>query len=66
MSIERSIPMRRDPIVGSILGSFFGKIEEHPDVDDEVVQRLRKLADKGTLREVKALERALRDYGGTK
>ncbi len=66
MSIERSIPMRRDPIVGSILDSFFEKIEEHPDVDDEVVQRLRKLADKGTLREVKALERALRDYGGTK
>lgn len=66
MSIERSIPMRRDPIVGSILDSFFEKIEEHPDVDDEVVQRLRKLADKGTLREVKALERALRDHGGTK
>jgi len=66
MSIERSIPLRRDPIVGSILDSFFEKIEEHPDVDDEVVQRLRKLADKGTLREVKALERALRDYGGTK
>lgn len=66
MSIERSIPMRRDPIVGSILDSFFEKIEEHPDVDDEVVQRLRKLADIGTLREVKALERALRDHGGTK
>lgn len=66
MNTDRSIPMRRDPIVGSILDSFFEKIEEHPDVDDEVVQRLRKLADKGTLREVKALERALRDYGGTK
>lgn len=66
MSIERSIPLRRDPIVGSILDSFFEKIEEHPDVDGDVVQRLRKLADKGTLREVKALERALRDYGGTK
>lgn len=66
MSLERSIPLRRDPIVESILDIFFEKIEEHPDVDDEVVQRLRKLADKGTLREVKALERALRDYGGTK
>lgn len=66
MSIERSIPLQRDPIVGSILDIFFEKIEEHPDVDDEVVQRLRKLADKGTLREVKALERALRDHGGTK
>lgn len=66
MSTNRNIPLQRDSIVGSILDSFFEKIEEHPDVDDEVVQRLRKLADKGTLREVKALERALRDYGGTK
>lgn len=52
--------------VRSILDSFFEKIEEHPDVDGDVVQRLRKLADKGTLMEVKALERALRDHGGTK
>ncbi len=66
MGIERSSPMRRDPIVESILDSFFEKIEEHPDVDDEVVQKLRKLADKGTLKEVKALERALRDHGGAK
>jgi len=66
MSTDRNIPLQRDPIVGSILDSFFEKIEEHPDVDDEVVQRLRKLADKGTLREVKALERALRDHGGAK
>ena len=66
MNTDRSIPMRRDPIVGSILDSFFEKIEEHPDVDDEVVQRLHKLADKGTLKEVKALEQALRDHGGTK
>jgi hypothetical protein len=66
MSTDRSIPMQRDPIVGSILDCFFEKIEEHPDVDDEVVQRLRKLADKGTLREGKALEQALRDHGGTK
>jgi len=66
MSTDRNIPLQRDPIVGSILDSFFEKIKEHPDVDDEVVQRLRKLADKGTLREVKALERALRDHGGEK
>ena len=61
MSTDRNIPRQRDPIVGSILDSFFEKIVGHPDVDDEVVQRLRKLADEGTFRKVKALERALRD-----
>ena len=66
MSTDRSISIQRDPIVGLILDNFFEKIEEHLDVDDEVVQRLRKLADKGTLKEVKALEQALRDHGGTK